>query len=98
MLILRMNGAVLLLWLYAFVAWAGTTYLFIFMPIFSDAEVEKRFSYFVKYSNSLRPGIAGWFSWQLVFSSQQWAKILLFTVTSTLGVWSTEPTSPVAAG
>jgi hypothetical protein len=71
---------------------------FYFYAHFSDAEVEKRFSYFVKYSNSLRPGIAGWFSWQLVFSSQQWAKILLFTVTSTLGVWSTEPTSPVAAG
>jgi hypothetical protein len=71
---------------------------FSFYPHFSDAVVEKRFSYFVKHSNSSRPGIVGWFSWQLVFSSQQWAEILLFTVTSTLGVWSTQPTSPVAAG
>jgi hypothetical protein len=75
----------------------GNNLRFCFYSHFSDAEVEKRFSYFVKYSNSSRPGIAGWFSWQLVFSSQQRTEILFFTVTSTLGVWATEPTCPGAA-
>jgi hypothetical protein len=32
---------------------------FSFYPSFSDAELEKRFSYFVKYSNSSGPGF-GW--------------------------------------